>query len=317
MAVIFSEQFGTASYTAGTNFINNFYSGADGNIGYGEVVNFGTMTGTTSSSGFFERLGQGWAFAGVLTHNEATAVSTTAVSWAGMNIVFGNPKPMLTLLNANLSSGTGTSVISGTPIIAVVVNQDNTMSMVISSTNGESPYAGGAYIATTQEQVYYHNTWQYFSFSAHFAQTIVTTGTVTSTLVACGGTLAVDGDIVLVGTGTLNISPSSLWTTGANVNQWQFIPGGWLGEMAGYTGTNIPSTLQGFFPFPASPQPNSRFTQAAVEYIQRPTIREARLTQGVAEIVQKPSQRNARFTQGVVEIIYPISNKLLWYVYEA
>jgi hypothetical protein len=308
--VIFDDDF--SSYTPGTYSINNFYSSKG--AATGEIVSFNTMTGSTPAPGFYERLGQGYVLSAQLRHEEASPSSDTQIVWAGWN----SSIPLIQLNNANISAGTGSAVIGATPICSLAVNPDYTMSITIPSTNGQSLYAGGVIIATTDEQAVFDGVWQYYQ--VNFSIFPVILGSLT--YIGVSGTLAINGIQRCVGTGTTNGLVTSVYTGAANVNQWVFYfsqgqGAGFLADITGYVGAPLPA-------FSSWPHQGTKidalYTQSLVETakLPDPSVRHGRVTQGVAELVKAPptTVRHSRVTQGVVEVILRRTGGG-WYVYEA
>lgn len=316
-STIFDDDF--SSYTPGSDSITGFY---DQGFFKGEVVAFSTMTGSSQAPGFYERLGQGYAMSGaggILSHEEiGGGAASTQIVWAafGQIGVFGDRAPLAIVNNADLSSGTGSSVGPSTPLAGVLINPDLTMSLYISSTLGGSLFGGVGILDTTEQQVYSPFIWQYYQVNYTFFSVIV--GTL-GTFVAITGTLGVNGTQVAVGTGTTTLHPSSLYTGASTCNQWQFFSagGGIMADITGITGAPLPGF--GVFPHPVTPR-HSLYTQSTVELIKYPTpnVRHGRVTQGSVELVKLPpsTARHAHITQGVVEIILRRSPGG-WICYEA
>jgi hypothetical protein len=305
MSTLFSDNF--SSYTPGSTNITNFVWENGGS----PVVAFGTMTGSSSATGFYERSGQGLQIIGGVINENIAVNSHSQVNimhWGEDGANTFNGLQVCTFDNANLSTGIqdNPSYIS---LVGFNINQDYTISFVALSTiTGPPVYSNGVYVVTSTEQAFFPNTWQYYQMTTLFNAVVIassSSGPAAGTYIGCSGTLAVDGTVVLVGTVTTSELISALYPAGGlNVNQWRF-PGRFgylrfLGDMSGYTDADILPT--GSYTFGTSPI-HTRLTQSVVEVSRQPAERNARWTQGVVEIPRKPAQRNVRWTQGVVEII--------------
>ena len=303
---IFDDNF--SGYSPGGSNITGFF------CPNGFVVDFGTMTGSSSATGFYERSGKGLVCEGnpTMFHQELQEVPATEIVWAGWS---GNGHvPVISVDNVNLSSGTTSNPSQQFSLGQLTVNTDLTMSFLLS---GGGIYSGLQYVQTTVNQVVYPYTWQYFqAYFAFSPQIVISVGTVVVTTCV----LAVDGTIVIDATGTSNILVSGLWTKDADCNQWRFLTefgNGYLGDITGITATGT-STLPPIsqWPHPGSPL-QANYTQGVVELAAIPTLNSGRITQGVVEIPAIPTSRAARITQGVVEIIFRPSPTGGWLVYEA
>lgn len=311
----FSDDF--SSYTPGTTNLTGWINNFQGLTQFATVVDFGTQTGSSSATGFFERSGHG-----ALLNNEAIVfqdinnqadVVGSQIVWAGFSA--GNRTPMIYVDNVNLSSGTSSNPTQFANLGGLIVNTDYTMSFICPSTQSGGLFQGAAYIATTTNQVVFPYTWQYFQ-AQFLMSTILLSGT-TYVKIAC--TLLVNGTQVLNGTGIPNINITSLWTTPTPaINQWRFSGGpGYIGEMTNYI-ANGTSTLPPIATWPAPGTPlQARVTQGMVELAAKNDVRAGRVTQGVVEIPAIPNLRYARVTQGVVEIVARFFSPNTWYVFEA
>ena len=301
MATIFSDNF--SEYTPGSTSVTGFFA-----YGAMEILDFGTMTGTTLAPGFFENTGQGVQVFGTMAHQETSVYDATLVVWEGFS--FGSADaPMVVVGNANLGTSTGTaapvSIIGG-----LILNSDYTVSFYVTSTSsGGSPYSGGYYIATTEEQVVYPYAWQYYQAEFVFGMATTTNlGTVLT--VTC--TFSVEGTTVLTGTATTGLVVSNLYLGSAGCNQWDF-SSGYLANITGYvdSGSGLPT----FNTWPNPSTPDAYVTQGVVELNAfNPSV--GRVTQGVVEIPTMPTLRYARITQGVVEIVGRLTRAGGWMVYE-
>lgn len=307
-----------SEYTPGSTNITGFINNWQGITQFPIIVDFGTMTGSSSATGFYEREGHG-AFLSNLSIvfqdiNNQNDVTATQVVWAGWSGA-GTGIPMLYVDNVNLSTGTSSNPTQFFNIGGVVVNNDYTMSFIIPSTNTGGIYAGAQIVTTTPQQVVYPYTWQYFQCQFNISS-IVLSGT-TFVKVAC--TLAVNGTQVLNGTGVTDLLLSVLWTSpNAVVNQWRFKGQGYLGDITSYV-ANGTSTLPPLttWPHPGTPL-QANFTQGVLEQAAVPNINQSHFTQGVVEIPAIPSLRYARMTQGVVEFVGIFARPPGgWWVYEA
>lgn len=318
--VLFDDNF--SEYSPGDQTITGFY-----NLAGCTVVDFGTMTGSSSAPGFFERTGHGLTIPGTpaIKHQDINPVTNFEFIWSGFPTGNSYINPQVTIANANLSGGTSSSA-SAVKLCGISFNTDFTASFVCASTESGGLYSGSAYIATTEQQVIYPYTWQYYQAQfALSAQLVLGLGTVIVATCAFG----VNGTLVLTGIGTTGILLSDLWTDSAQMNEWQFGGGGWLGDMYGVTVTGtdtLPtigyrsgtSTVTSQWPHPGSPL-DALYTQSTVETIKLPSFPHSRVTQGIVEIPRRPSQRYARVTQGVIEVIRPYtpSPPYYWTVWEA
>lgn len=305
-----------SSYTPGSTNFNGWINNFQGIGQAGTCVDFSTMTGSSSATGFFEREGKG-AFlpnvAIIFQDTTNTQVSVTQVVWAGWSN--SNNVPTIYVDNVNLSTGTSSNPTQFSNLGRVVVNSDYTMSFVVPSTQtGGSIYGGAVYVQTTENQVVYPYTWQYFQ--CLFETSAITLLGTTYAQVACE--LAVNGTVVLNTSAVTNINVISLYTApNPFVNQWRFQGGGgYIGDITSFiantTATVPPITT---WPHPGTPL-QANITQGVVEVMANAN-RAARITQGVVEIPQMPSSRYARMTQGVVEIVWRSTPPVGWYVWEA
>lgn len=306
----FSEY--TPGGTTMNGWINNFQGIAQNPV----IVNFGTMTGSSSATGFFEREGQG-AFLGNLDIifqdiNNQSDVVATQVTWAGF--ATSNSVPVLFIDNVNLSTGTSSNPAQFFNLAGLTINPDYTMSFILPSTNTGGLFSGAAYVETTEQQVVFPYTWQYFQVL--FGLSSITLLGTSYVKVAC--TLGVNGTQVLNGTGVTALPVTNLWTSpAAVVNQWRFAGGGYLGDITSYV-ANGSSTLPAFgtWPHPTTPL-QANYTQGVVELAKINNTNPARVTQGVVEIPGIPTLRYAHVTQGVVEIVGRFSVPNFWYVFES
>lgn len=305
-----------SEYTPGSTNINGFINNFQGIPQNPTIVNFGTMTGSSSATGFFERSGQGASCNGNVVFqdiNNQNDVTATLVTWAGFSN-FTNI-PVLFIDNVNLATGTSSNPPQFFNLAGLTVNSDYTMSFILPSTNTGGLFSGAAYIETTEQQVVFPYTWQYFQVLFGISS-ITLSGTI-FVKVSCN--LGVSGTSVLNGTGVTALPVTNLWTSPAPVvNQWRFAGGGYLGDITSYV-ANGTSTLPPFgtWPHPATPL-QANYTQGVVELGKVSTINTSRMTQGVVEIPSIPSLRYARMTQGVVEIVGILNRPPGgWWVYEA
>lgn len=291
-----TELFGDTFSSYSPGYDGPFNGGVFDAGGVGDVVNFGTMTGSSSATGFYERLGKGYAYNGAggpLVYQSTSGLTGFDVIYAcfpGSNNAGVGVSCFCD--NANLSSGTGTLPEAYTPLAGMIINEDYTVSFYASSQYGVGNI--GTSIANSIHQVIFPQVWQIVQNNYTFFPVAVNS---TDTYIGVTGTFAVDGTICVTGTCTTNTLVSQTWLDEPVANQFRITGPGYIGEMFGYAGSQtIP-----YFPESALPNVNIRYTQGVVEYAAR-QIPNLRMTQGVAEVMKYPS-RNLRMTQGVVEII--------------
>lgn len=308
MSTYFAETFATYSPGYDGPFNDGVFDG--GTVFRGQVVDFGTMTGSTPAVGFYERLGHGFSFGlghdGPLEWQTLTPINTMALVWAGF---YGNDfaaaGPVSYLDIATLTSGTGIAQ-SYMNLAQMNINADFTVSLYLNSING-SPTGGP--VATSLSQVIYPGVWHYFQSNYSTFDFPIVVGTTTTLFIGITGTFAIDGTQILVGTGISNAIGTNQYTGGSFFNQIRFVGGGYVGEIYGYSAASM-----GTFPNPGTPR-NLRYTQSVAEVVQNFQEPHLRMTQAVNEVSMYPGQRNLRMTQAVVEIV--IKGQVVgWIVYE-
>lgn len=189
------------------------------------------------------------------------------------------------------------------------VEADSSVSLYIPSTATGALFQGAALIANSASGVFHQDVWQDYQVAFSVGTAFWTSGTTTSTFVACTATCWVNGAVVCSGQGTTTLVPAALPGGGLTINNYEFSGNGVIDNLWGADTTLTTAT----FPFDGS-NTKARVTQGVIEVIKKPD-RAARLTQGTVEVVKRfvPA---VRVTQGVIEIIK--SNPSLgWRVYEA
>lgn len=322
MSTIFDDNF--SSYSPGFDPPTGWLENA---ALHGFVVDFGTMTGSSSATGFYERSGKGYQMGvsgNIVYLTTASPFASTTIVWAS----FGNPgqngMPIMTV--SNLPSGTNLNNIQD--IAWLQTEGDGSVSIRAASTNGSAPASGGFVCANSPTQYTWVDTWHYLQLN--LSLTALAVGT-TGTFVTLDGTAFVDGtNVATVGAFVTNINVAGLAGPPYG-NVIELSGNGWVGDIFasngiynGY-GTNTTGTQSNYWPHPdygsgSTGLMNAQVTQGVVEVGRFHTGADlaARMTQAVVEVPWTPgtSSRAVRMTQGVVEIILR-SGGQGWVVYEA